>query len=178
VSAQETAPVTVIVQFEQPAVEAFGGSGGGNLAASTISAAGVTSLMIFNQVVLPRVESKIERETRQEELTQQLPQRPRTFGGMFRYEHVDFEKEASGLDGNICNQSADGLGHRKFFDRLSRPMNIWTSGDLMQISLGLFRTDNIIFAQSHLYTGIHGERQLCLQALTIILTISILLVVV
>jgi hypothetical protein len=100
-SAQETAPVTVIVQFEEPAVEVFGGSGGGNLAASTISAAGVTSLMIFNQVVLPRIESKIERQTREEELAEKLPQRPRTFGGMFRYEHVDFAQQASGLDGNI-----------------------------------------------------------------------------
>jgi len=100
-SAQETAPVTVIFQFEQPAVEAFGGSGGGNLAASTVSAAGLTSFTIFNQVVLPRVESKTERETKQEELAQSLPQRPRTFGGPFRYEHVDFEKDASGLDGNI-----------------------------------------------------------------------------
>jgi hypothetical protein len=99
--AQETAPVTVVIQFEQPAVEAFGGSGGGNLAASSISAAGVTSMTMFHQVVLPRVESKAEREARQEELAQRLPQRPRTFGGTFRYEHVDFEQEASGLDGNI-----------------------------------------------------------------------------
>lgn len=42
-SAQD-APVTVVIQFEPPAVEAFGGSGGGDLAISTISAAGVTSL--------------------------------------------------------------------------------------------------------------------------------------
>ena len=100
-SAQETAPVTVIIQFEQPAVAAFGGSGGGNLAASTVSAAGLTSFTIYNQVVLPRAESRAERETRQDELAQRLPQRPRTFGGTLRYEHVDFEQEASGLDGNI-----------------------------------------------------------------------------
>lgn len=99
--AQETAPVTVIIQFEQPAVEAFGGSGGGNLAASTISAAGVSSRTIFNQVVLPRVESRTERQTKEEKLAQRLPQRPRTFGGTFRYEQVDFDQEASGLDGDI-----------------------------------------------------------------------------
>jgi hypothetical protein len=100
-SAQETAPVTVIVQFEQPAVEAFGGSGGGNLPASSISAAGVTSFTIFNQVVLPRIETETERETKQEEVARRLPRRPRTFGGMFRYENVDFDEAASGLDGNI-----------------------------------------------------------------------------
>ena len=100
-AAQETTPVTVIIQFAPPAVEAFGGSGGGDLAASTISAAGVTSFTIFSQVVLPRVESKSEQESKQEELAQRLPQRPRTFGGTLRYEHVDFEKDASGLDGNI-----------------------------------------------------------------------------
>jgi hypothetical protein len=100
-AAQETAPVTVSIQFEPPPVETFGGSGGGNLAASTISAAGVTSFTIFSQVVLPRVESKAERDGRQEELAQHLPQRPRTFGGTFRYEHVNFEGDASGLDGNI-----------------------------------------------------------------------------
>jgi hypothetical protein len=101
VGAQETAPVTVIFQFEQPAVEGFGGSGGGDLAASTLSAAGTTSLTIFNQVVLPRMESRTERETRQDELAQRVPQRPRTFGGSLRYERVEFQREASGLDGNI-----------------------------------------------------------------------------
>jgi hypothetical protein len=100
-AAQETVPVTVIIQFEQPAVEAFGGSGGGNLAASTISAAGVSSRTIFDRVVLPRIESRSERQTREEELTQRFPQRPRTFGGTLRYEQVDFDREASGLDGNI-----------------------------------------------------------------------------
>jgi hypothetical protein len=101
VAAQETAPVTVVIQFEPPAEAAFGGSGEGNLAVSTISPAGLTSFTIFNQIVLPRVESKSERASKQEELSQQLPQRPRTFGGTIRYEHVDFENDASGLDGNI-----------------------------------------------------------------------------
>jgi hypothetical protein len=100
-SAQQSAPVTVTIQFEPPAVEAFGGSGSGDVAISTISAAGVTSFTIFSQVVLPRVESVAERESKQDELAQRLPQRPRTFGGTFRYEHVDFESGASGLDGNI-----------------------------------------------------------------------------
>jgi hypothetical protein len=100
-SAQETVPVTITVQFEQPAQQAAGGTGGGDLAVSTISAAGTTSSITFNQVILPKVETKSERERQQAVLAQQLPRLPRTFGGMFRYEHVDFENGASGLDGDI-----------------------------------------------------------------------------
>jgi hypothetical protein len=100
ISAQQTVPVTIIIQFEPPVQEAIG-TGGGNLGASTISAAGTTTLTVFNQVVLPRVETKRERETKQEELARRLPMRPRTFGGTFRYENVNFESSASGLDGNI-----------------------------------------------------------------------------
>jgi hypothetical protein len=99
--AQQSVPVTVTVQFEQPAQEAAGGTGGGNLGISTISAAGTTSSILFNQVVLPKVETTSERESKQAELAQQLPRLPRTFGGMFRYEHVDFENGPSGLDGDI-----------------------------------------------------------------------------
>jgi hypothetical protein len=98
---QETVPVTIIVQFEEFPPESFFGTGGGNLGASTISAAGTSSSTVFNQVILPRVETKREQETKQEELAQRLPVRPRTFGGTFRYEHVDFDNAAGGLDGNI-----------------------------------------------------------------------------
>jgi hypothetical protein len=97
---QETVPVTIIVQFEPP-VQELVGTGGGNLGASTISAAGTSSFTVFNQVILPKVETRGERETKQEELARRLPTRPRTFGGTFRYEHVDFENDASGLGGNI-----------------------------------------------------------------------------
>lgn len=99
--AQPTVPVTITVQFEEPAQRAAGGTGGGDLGVSTISAAGTTSSILFNQVVLPKVETKSERESQQAVLAQQLPRLPRTFGGMFRYEHVDFTNGASGLDGDI-----------------------------------------------------------------------------
>jgi hypothetical protein len=97
---QETVPVTIIVQFEPP-VQELVGTGGGNLGASTISAAGTSSFTVFDQVILPKVETRGERDTKQEELARRLPTRPRTFGGTFRYEHVDFDNEASGLGGNI-----------------------------------------------------------------------------
>jgi hypothetical protein len=100
-SAQETVPVTITVQFEQPAQQAAGGTGGGDLAVATISSAGTTSSTIFNQVALPKMETKSERERRQEALAQRVPRLPRTFGGMFRYEQVDFENDTSGLDGDI-----------------------------------------------------------------------------
>jgi hypothetical protein len=99
--AQPTAPVTVTVQFEPLGQEAVAGTGGGNLAVSTISPAGLTTSLIFNQVILPKVETRSERDSEQAELAQRLPRLPRTFGGMFRYEHVDFENNASGLDGDI-----------------------------------------------------------------------------
>jgi hypothetical protein len=100
---QETVPVTVTVtaQFEQAVQQAVGGTGGGNLGVSTISAAGLTSSLTFNQVILPKVETKSERDSQQAALAQRLPRLPRTNGGMFRYEHVDFENGASGLDGDI-----------------------------------------------------------------------------
>jgi hypothetical protein len=100
-AAQETAPVTIVIQFEEPAPTTLGGTGGGNLGAATISPAGTTSLAVFNQIILPRVETQAERDGRQEEAAQRTPRRPRTFGGTFRYEHVDFDNAASGLDGNI-----------------------------------------------------------------------------
>jgi hypothetical protein len=99
--AQQTVPVTVTVQFEQSAQQAVGGTGGGDLGVSTISAAGMTSSITFNQVILPKVETRSERESEQAALAQRLPRLPRTFGGMFRYEHVDFENGASDLDGDI-----------------------------------------------------------------------------
>ena len=99
--AQETVPVTITIQFEQAAQQAAGGTGGGDLGVSTISAAGMTSSTLFNQVVLTKVETRSERESQQAALAQRLPRLPRTFGGMFRYEHVDFENGASGLDGDI-----------------------------------------------------------------------------
>jgi hypothetical protein len=99
--AQQTVPVTVTVQFEPVGQQAAGGTGGGNLAISTISPAGLTSSITFNQVILPKVETRSERESEQAALAQRLPRLPRTFGGMFRYEHVDFGNNASGLDGDL-----------------------------------------------------------------------------
>ncbi len=99
--AQQTVPVTVTVQFEPLGQQAVGGTGGGNLAISTISAAGMTSSIMFNQVILPKVETRSERESEQAALAQRVSRLPRTFGGMFRYEHVDFGNSASGLDGDI-----------------------------------------------------------------------------
>jgi hypothetical protein len=101
--AQPTAPITVVIQFEEPTPARFGGTGDGNLALSTISAAGLTSFTLIDQIALPRVETRTERETEREELTQRLPRRPRTVGGTFRYEHVDFHNDGSALDGNILS---------------------------------------------------------------------------
>jgi hypothetical protein len=98
---QETVPVTIIVQFEQPVPETLVGTGGGDLGASTISAAGTSTFTVFNQVILPKAESRSEQEAKREEVARRLPTRPRTFGGTFRYEHVDFDNEASGLGGDI-----------------------------------------------------------------------------
>jgi hypothetical protein len=99
--AQQTAPVTISIQFEQPVQQEVGGTGDGNLGAATISSAGTTSSILFNQVVLPKVETRSERESKQAAVAQQFPRLPRTFGGMFRYEHVNFTHGASGLDGDI-----------------------------------------------------------------------------
>ena len=52
VSAQQTAPVTVVVQFGVPIPSAIG-TGGGDLAAATISAAGTATRLVFDELVHP-----------------------------------------------------------------------------------------------------------------------------
>ena len=99
VSAQQTAPVTVVVQFGVPIPSAFG-TGGGDLAASTISAAGTATRLVFDEVVLPPATTATEKVAAQEKRAFNLG-RPQVFGGIFRYEHVDFDNRPIDLGGNI-----------------------------------------------------------------------------
>ena len=99
VHSQQTAPVTIIVQFE--GLPPFGGTGNGNLAFSSLSAAGETSQLVFKDLVLPGIKTRLDKETEQEEAAQTLPRKPRTFGGTLRYEHVDFDEGSLNLDGDI-----------------------------------------------------------------------------
>src|SRR5436305_15187723 len=52
VSAQQTAPVTITVQFGSTTSSALG-TGGGDLAAATSSAAGTATRLVFDELVIP-----------------------------------------------------------------------------------------------------------------------------
>src|SRR5215510_29726 len=98
VSAQQTVPVTVVVQFGVPSPGALG-TGGGDQAASIISAAGTATRLVFDDVVLPPPTTFTEKEAVQEKGAFSLA-RPQIYGGIFRYEHVYFENN-NALSGNI-----------------------------------------------------------------------------
>jgi hypothetical protein len=85
---------------------------------------GGDELTIFSQVVLPRVESKTERETKQEELTQRLPQRPRTFGGTLRYEHVDSRKMRQAWMATSTRPICKCRGTSRIFRLVSSPTDV------------------------------------------------------
>src|SRR5262245_43964637 len=97
----QTVPVTIVVTTGTP----LGSSGGGSLAVASLSAAGLTSGLVFSQLVMPVPETLIESASARRKTTpgllQGLPgtalemreetgpeflQRPRTIGAMFRYE--------------------------------------------------------------------------------------------
>jgi hypothetical protein len=90
-----------MVEFGEHAPLRFGGSGGGNLAVSSISATGVTTLLVFKELALPGAKTSTDKEAAQEEAALTQLKRPRTFGGFVRYERVDFEKSDPDLSGNI-----------------------------------------------------------------------------
>jgi hypothetical protein len=107
VFAQQTVPVTVAVQFGDAAPAAFGGAGGGNLAASTISAAGKTGFLVFKELALPAATTAAEKKAEQA-AAQGGPRTPRVFGGALRYERVDFDNGNNGLDGDIYSTNVHG----------------------------------------------------------------------
>jgi len=94
----QTAPVTIGVTIGTPAP--LGSSGGGSLAAASLSASGLTSGLVFNQLVLPEAQTTTEKTSAQEGTVPGLLQRPRTVGGMFRYEHIHLHQGTLDLDGN------------------------------------------------------------------------------
>jgi hypothetical protein len=55
---------------------------------------------VFNQLVLPEAQTTLEKTSAQEGAAPELLQRPRTVGGMFRYEHIHGHQGGLNLDGN------------------------------------------------------------------------------
>ena len=97
VSAQ-TAPVTIEVTLGSPTP--LGSSGGGSVAAASISASGLTSGLVFNQLILPEPQTALEQMSAQAGAAPALLQKPRTFGAMFRYEHIHLHEDGLDLSGN------------------------------------------------------------------------------
>ncbi len=95
----QTAPVTIGVQIGGTPAP-LGSRSGGGLAVASLPASGLTSGLVFNQLVLPEAQTTIEKTSAQAGATPQLLQRPRTVGGMFRYEHIHLHQGALDLDGN------------------------------------------------------------------------------
>jgi len=93
VSAQ-TAPVRLVLDFPAGGV---GGTGTGDLGLSTISAAGTTSTLVFQELILPG--AKTEREKIAEAAVPKLRFPPSTLGAFFRYEDVHFDNPST--DGNM-----------------------------------------------------------------------------
>ena len=93
----QTAPVTIGVRLGGPPL---GSSGGGSLAVSSLSVSGLISGLVFNQLVLPEPQTSLEKTSAQEGIAPELLQRPRTVGGMFRYEHIHLHPGGLNLDGD------------------------------------------------------------------------------
>jgi len=96
VSAQ-TAPITIEVQLGGPPLAS---SGRGSLAVASLSAAGLTSSLLFTQLVLPEAQTTLEKTAAQAGAAPGLLQRPRTVGAMFRYEHLQGHQGGLNLDGD------------------------------------------------------------------------------
>ena len=99
VSAQQTAPVTIAVQFGVPVPSAIG-TGGGDAAAATISAAGTATRLVFDELSTAPATTVMEKAAVQERGAFRLS-RPQIYGGIFRYEHVDFDNSPIDLSGDI-----------------------------------------------------------------------------
>jgi hypothetical protein len=95
----QTAPVTIGVQIGGTPAP-LGSSSGGRLALASLPASRLTSGLEFNQLVLPEVQTTIEKTSAQAGSAPQLLQIPRAIGGMFRYEHIHLHQGALDLDGN------------------------------------------------------------------------------
>jgi hypothetical protein len=74
----------------------IGGTGGGDEAAAYTSAAGVTSRMVFQNLVLPTVKTRAEKK---KEEVQKAMKTARTFGAALSWEDVDFDN--SGENGDL-----------------------------------------------------------------------------
>jgi hypothetical protein len=69
------------------------------LAVASLSASGLTSSLLFTQLVLPEAQTTLEKTAAQGGAAPGLLQRPRTFGAMFRYEHFQGHQGGLNLDG-------------------------------------------------------------------------------
>lgn len=86
------APVTVVVEFPQEE----------SLAGTTLAAPERTQETIIQELVLPTIETKSEKEQRVEEAALRLLPQPRVFGSFLRYERVNIDNNGGlDLDGNI-----------------------------------------------------------------------------
>jgi hypothetical protein len=135
-SAQGTVPVTVEVIFNDTQ---FGGLGVGQ---TSISSSSQTSTLVITELTAPRVQTVVEKEA-----TPQLASRPRTLGGFFRYERVEFDTlGALDLDGNIYSTNV----HLQW-DRNDFSYGVLIPYDFLDLqSFNAHRVGAIVYGQYHL----------------------------
>jgi hypothetical protein len=135
-SAQGTVPVTVEVIFNDPQ---FGGLGVG---LSSISSSAQTSSLVISELVAPQVQTVVEKAA-----AARLGSYPRTVGGFFRYEHVEFDTlGVLDLDGNIYTTNV----HLRW-DRNNVSYGVLIPYDFLDLqSFNAHRIGAIVYGQYHL----------------------------
>jgi hypothetical protein len=85
-----------LLQQHYAVADLMSGTGNGDLAASAAGPAGRTTRLFFQSVVMPTATTRAQKKAAAAGLTRM----PRTIGGTFRYENIDFENFEEG-DGDI-----------------------------------------------------------------------------
>ncbi len=100
-STAQRAPVTISVDFGENLP-----FGSGCVPRSTLCDGERNSFNLLNQLVLPSIESNLEREEQNEQNSQPTPKQPRVLGGMLRYERVEIDNNRGrDLDRDIYSTS-------------------------------------------------------------------------
>jgi hypothetical protein len=135
-AAQGTVPVTVEIVFDDPQ---FGGLGVG---LTSISSSAQTSNLVITELAAPQVQTALEKAA-----APQLRGHPRTVGGFFRYEHVEFDTlGVLDLDGNIYATNV----HLRW-DRNNVSYGFLIPYDFLDLqSFNAYRIGAIVYGQYHL----------------------------
>ena len=139
VLAQGTVPITVIFQFGNEV-----SLGASCVPRTTLCDPERSSFALFNEIVLPSIETKVGQESREAEEREQRLRRSRLFGGQIRYERVDLSNQTGrDLDGDIYSTNLKMLWEIEDFS-----FGFLIPYDFMDLdSLNVHRIGTVAFGQ-------------------------------